>query len=94
MDGDTPELLLDLGWRIQLTARARIAGINAPELDTDAGPPARLAAMELVPPGTTVTFTSHSLDKYGRPLGSIRLPDGRDFAQAMIDGGHAVPYGR
>jgi endonuclease YncB( thermonuclease family) len=45
----------------------------------------------MLPVGLKVTFASHSLDKYGRPLGTITLPDGQDFGQAMLDSGHAVP---
>jgi endonuclease YncB( thermonuclease family) len=38
-----------------------------------------------------VTFTSHSLDKYGRPLGHVKLADGRILNTLILDAGHAVP---
>lgn len=92
VDGDTAHLLLDLGWYISYgPVRARIAHINAPELSTPEGVAARDFALTLLPAGLKVTFASHSLDKYGRPLGSITLPDGRDYGQVMLDSGHAVP---
>lgn len=90
VDGDTVHLLLDLGWRITFTARVRLAGINAPELSTTAGVAAKAYAETLLVAGAQITFTSHTLDKYGRPLGDIRLPGGVDFGQRMIAAGHAV----
>jgi endonuclease YncB( thermonuclease family) len=38
-----------------------------------------------------VTFHSRALDKYGRPLGAIRM-DGRDYGADMIEAGHAIRY--
>ena len=89
-DGDTVHLLLDLGWHITLTARCRIAEINAPEMNTPDGVEAKAYAQSLLPVGATVTFTSHCLDKYGRPLGSITY-NGADFASKMLEAGHAQP---
>ena len=92
VDGDTVKLELDLGWHITLRARCRVAGIDAPEMDTVEGVQAKVYAQGLMPPGVRVFFLSHSLDKYGRPLGTIRLDelDGPDFGQLMLDAGHAV----
>jgi endonuclease YncB( thermonuclease family) len=73
----------------------RVFGINAPELSNpDGSGKAALAyAQQLCPPGTKVTVTSHGYDKYGgRFDGSLTLPDGSDFGQAMIAAGQAVPY--
>lgn len=92
VDADTFHLLLDLGWAISLKARARLAHINAPELATDAGKAARDYAVNALPVGVTVMFTSHCLDKYGRPLGAITMPDGRDYAEVLLAAGHAVAY--
>jgi endonuclease YncB( thermonuclease family) len=101
-DGDTCHVDLDLGFGFLLNAynldarpvlSARIYGINAPELSTDAGKAALVYAQQLCPPGTRVTVTSHGWDKYGgRFDGSLTLPDGSDFGQAMIAAGQAVPY--
>jgi micrococcal nuclease len=89
VDGDTVYLLLDLGWRITYEARCRIAGINAPELNTPEGLDARGYAEMLLPPGSLVKFVSHSLDKYGRPLGDIFDADGKSFAAEMKAAGYA-----
>jgi micrococcal nuclease len=90
VDADTVRMQLDLGLHIWRTDNCRVAGINAPELSTDAGQQAAIAAGALLQPGAKVTFTSKSLDKYGRPLGDIRLEDQQDFATVMVAAGHAV----
>lgn len=92
IDGDTVVVTLDLGWWIYKEDHVRVAHINAPELSTDAGKAARTYADMLLQPGTAVTIVSHSLDKYGRALGTITLPDGSDFGTKMLSSGHAVPY--
>jgi micrococcal nuclease len=93
VDADTVVLDIDLGmktWR--LGERCRLAGINAPEIGTNEGLMARVFVDEmLAATSRNVTFTSHSLDKYGRPLGSVRLADGRILNALILDAGHAVP---
>lgn len=82
----------------------RIYGVDAPE---HVMPPAKKAcevvlgkaaaafAAKLVLPGQTIVvhYTTGRHDKYGRLLGSVTLPDGRDWAQAMIGAGMARAYG-
>jgi endonuclease YncB( thermonuclease family) len=99
-DGDTVYIDLDLGfdhlieshdWDNHPRLACRVYGINAPELSTDAGKAALAYAQTLLHPGDRVLVTSHGWDKYGgRFDGSITLPDGSDFAQQMINAGHAV----
>jgi micrococcal nuclease len=91
IDGDTMRLQLDLGWSIYRVERCRVAQINSPELSTDEGEAAKAYAEQLLPVGAPVTFVSKRLDNYGRPLGHI-LFGGRDFGQAMVAAGHAVPF--
>lgn len=100
-DGDTCHVDVDLGFFESVRAydidghpriSCRIFGINAPELSTDAGKAALAYALQLCPAGTMVTVVSHGLDKYGgRFDGSLTLPDGSDFGQAMLAAGQAVP---
>lgn len=101
-DGDTIALDIDLGFDhficgldFDLNTRlsCRVLGINAPELSTAAGKTALAFAKTLLHVGDRVTVTSRGWDKYGgRFDGIITLPDGRDFAKAMLDGGQAKPY--
>lgn len=108
VDGDTLWLRLDLGWHITYDARCRLLGVNAPELVTDEGRDARRFVIDaLVGAGVylhddrtgervhPVTFVSHSLDKYGRPLGQVLVstPQGAtfDLGLELMQAGHAVP---
>ena len=93
IDADSFVADLDLGWDLRLSPRTvRVARIDAPELDTAAGKVARDRARQLLPVGAEVVLLSHSLDKYGRALAEVTLPDGRDYADVMLAEGHAVDY--
>lgn len=93
VDGDTVYAKLDLGFDLTAYARIRVYGINAPELNTAEGRAARDFAQAVLPVAGAVEVLSHGWDKYGGRIDAeIRAPDGRDFAQVMLDAGHAVPY--
>lgn len=113
VDGDTLDVVLDLGWKISYRAKVRLARCNAPELERPGIMP--------VPPGRAafvfasnllwdsyghdsesgdlgayypITVVSHSLDKYGRVLGSVKWTDRagktHDLADELLAAGHAV----
>lgn len=90
VDGDTVYVTLDLGWHISLYSSVRLAGIDTPELPSEAGKAAKARAMTLLPVGLVVTVISHKLDKYGRILGTVILPDGSSFGEILMREGHAV----
>lgn len=114
VDGDTLEVLLDLGWRISLKSKLRLAGVNCPEMEkplaTPPGP-GRMAQIftdnalydvDGTEPGSDrpgayfpITVVSHSLDKYGRVLGSVHWTDRKkvlhDLSTDLLLAGHAVP---
>lgn len=98
VNADLERRVTDLGWHLTLEQRitslihVRLAHINAPELGTPGGLEARDFLRTLFDPKAELILNSHSLDKYGRTLGTITLPDGRDVSQVMLDSGHAVPY--
>jgi endonuclease YncB( thermonuclease family) len=77
------------------TVEIRYAGINAPELSTDAGK-AALTYLKTKITSTTqfaVRTANDRDDKYGRLLGWIMLPDGKCLNRMLVDAGHAVPFG-
>lgn len=99
VDGDTLDVDLDLGWHITYRAKIRLAYCNAPEMSTEEGKSARnftIAALGWRQDGTPpqVTVTSHSLDKYGRVLGSVTWKNTAgewvDLATTLIAAGRAV----
>jgi endonuclease YncB( thermonuclease family) len=101
VDGDTIDVTLDLGFDIQMKARIRFHGINAPEsrtrdaVEKEAG----LASKRYVEDWTNAQENSviiqTSLDekgKYGRILGRILSGEGDCLNDEMVSLGHATPY--
>jgi endonuclease YncB( thermonuclease family) len=91
-DGDTLRVVVDLGMQISVRTAFRLARINAPELNTKAGPAARDFLRSLWPWGVSLpvqTFIDPT-DKYGRWLVEVTLPDGSNLSDRMVAAGHAV----
>lgn len=87
IDGDTVELQLDLGWGFEWTTTGRIYGVDVPELHTAAGMAVKRLVEKLVEnamkseTGDFVQWYSidverpkNANDKFGRTLGTLRLP--------------------
>lgn len=68
VDGDTVHADLDLGLDARMRTTLRLAGINAPELSTQAGPPARAFLQYLLATGgpLVVRTVKDKREKYGR----------------------------
>ncbi len=79
------------GLHLYLECNVRLHSINTPELPTPEGVAAAEFLRALLPPGTTVHIISKRLDLYGRCLGDVTLPDGRDVGALLIAAGHAQP---
>ena len=95
VDGDTVDVVLDLGFDLSLRGRFRLAGIDTPEMNTPAGKAARARTVELLPVGGHVfveTFKADAKDKYGRYLGRFVQADGTDICEILVREGHAKVY--
>lgn len=105
VDGDTVDVAVDLGFRIGMTMRLRLYGINAPEMKTPAGAPAKAHLADLIESslvdGRLLIHTQKDrTEKYGRYLATLFAPNGptdRDgdpisINDLMVAHGHAVPY--
>lgn len=100
VDGDTVHADVDLGFDIRVRMKFRLTGINAPELNTDAGKMARAHLIDLLgmPPegmGQPVMLVRTEKDrqeKYGRYLATLLLPDGTSVNQRMVADGFAAVY--
>lgn len=94
VDGDTVHLEVDLGLDVRLQIGTRLAGIDAPELNTLAGKASRDYLRLLIPPGTPVTVRTEKdrREKYGRYLVWITMLDGVDVNGLLVAEGHARPY--
>ena len=85
-DGDT--VTVDHGGQ---ALAVRLDGIDCPELKQAYGGEARSAARDLVL-GKVVTVRPKELDRYGRVVARVGLPDGRDLSLVMVQTGLAWWY--
>lgn len=92
VDGDSVELVADLGWRISIAVSARLNGINAIERRDPGGPEATAHLTGLLPVGAPVLLTSLGIDKYGGRTDAAILADGVDVARQMVHDGYAAPW--
>jgi len=101
IDGDTVVLNIDLGFKIHHITPCRLAGINAPEMNSKdekvraAAVQSKEYLMGLLPEETEVTIVSRKLDKYGRPV-VVFMPHYSNeiyrVNELMIKSGHATIY--
>lgn len=93
IDGDTVVVHMEVMPKFMLhEAHVRVQGINAPEMNTQAGRDALVYAKNLLPENSVITLTMNDTDKYGRMLARVTMTDGRDFGAVMIAAGQAVEY--
>ncbi len=91
VDGDTIEMIIDLGFRMTYKANVRISGINAPEMPTPEGQASKAFLATYLPLQSKGILTSHSLDKYGRVLGDFLAEGSQHTVGAvMLLARHAV----
>ncbi|VFM96173.1 MAG: micrococcal nuclease [Candidatus Kentron sp. G] len=87
VDGDTVDLVVDLGFRIRIDVRVRLAGIDAPERYTEDGKKATARVKALAP--AIVSVSTSKTGKYGRWLATLYDEDGRDINALLVEEGHA-----
>ena len=98
VDGDTQHLLLDRGWRTLQGITTRVADIDTPEKNTDAGEYVAevvqvwLARVQQVK--YRLRWLSKDLDMYGRSLGDYvdREHPQQTLSQFLLEHQMAKPY--
>ena len=97
VDGDTVDVIIDLGFNILHSARIRLLGIDTPESRTrdleekKYGLKAKRYLKEQLSKGD-ITMKSHKeKGKFGRVLG-VLFADGQNINDLMVENYHAVPY--
>jgi micrococcal nuclease len=102
VDGDTVDLLVDLGFTVQVRQRFRLLGIDTPEVNRkasrEAGKAATAFAAGLAPVGAEVLVRSYKTGKFGRWLAEVLPLDGdgeplQSVNDALLQAGHARRYG-
>lgn len=98
VDGDTVHLQIDLGLDSFRNIKCRLAGINAPEMETQEGKDARTYLMDVLPEEVIVHTVKDHTEKYGRylvwiwPISEKVFDKATSFNYQMVDTGHAVVY--
>lgn len=96
VDGDTVDIDIDLGFTIHVRQRVRLAGINAPEKNTEEGMASATFLRERLPVGHQVLIKSSKPgggDKYGRYLAWIIEPStDENINVTMVTSGHAFEW--
>ena len=97
VDGDTVDIVIDLGFNISLHQRVRIKGINSPETRTKnveekiKGMSAKVFAEQWFAQSGPLTVKTYKDEKYGRLLGEF-FRGTENYTETIISKGFAVSY--
>lgn len=101
LDGDTIEVMFDLGFEIYHRDIVRLTGINTPEthgVTKEAGLKSKARVVDLLinnPANelvSIVTTKKGAQDSFGRYLGAVKLNDGSILNDILLQEGLAVPF--
>jgi len=76
VDGDTVDVLLDLGFDVKTQQRLRLARIDAPSIKTTEGKNTKAFVQALFDKNPNVLVKTKKTDKYGRYLAEVETIDG------------------
>lgn len=105
IDGDTIDVILDVGFRATRTERLRLLGVNSPEMHGpthDAGQAAKDFTIKMLTEwgafdeGWPLIVTTQKSDVFGRYLAlvSSNKDPFMDLSTALLASGNAVPFKR
>lgn len=100
IDGDTVDVLVDLGFHIQSTQRLRLLYVDTPERNESGWLEATTFTRSLLPTGQSVVIKTEKADSFGRYLAEVFPVDEQDgiaagsVNTALLASGHAVEYRR
>lgn len=93
VDGDTVDVVIDLGFKVQTAQRLRLYGINTPERGQPGFDAATDFARARAPKGSTVEVKSYKTGKFGRWLAMIYVPnEAQSINRALVEEGLALEY--
>ena len=99
VDGDTVDLVIDLGFGLYKKERVRVAGIDSPESRTRDkeekvyGLEAKAYLMGILESAETIIVETEKDGKYGRMLGWLYVDDNdQSVNHLMIEAGYAWAY--
>lgn len=94
VDGDTFDVMIDLGFRCFHSIRVRVLDVNCPDRndDPDGYQIAKDFTAEWLKNAGRATLQSWKKDKYGRWLAHVWTEDEEPLADKLLELGYAVPY--
>ena len=101
IDGDTIDVLADLGFGVRMECRLRLVGINTPESRTrnleekTLGLAAKAFLKSAIAESDSIEFLSHERGKYGRVLATlytVKRGKKTNVNTLMVKRGHAREY--
>lgn len=91
IDGDTLEILIDLGFHVYTNQHIRVLNLSCPEKRTEEGKAAlAFSTMIFSQWGPDITLRTEYDRSFARFLGHITLSDGQDYAAVMKAAGMGV----
>lgn len=100
IDGDTVDLVLDLGFHIRVTDRFRLNGIDTPELNDkdpvlrDRAQAAKKFTADWLTNSGPYLVETYKTDSFGRWLADVWNSQGQRITVALLQAGLAVPFKR
>jgi endonuclease YncB( thermonuclease family) len=92
IDGDTIDVIIDLGFSIFSKQRIRLARINAPEMKTEEGQKSKAFLVSILNPLSAITVSTNGKDKYGRYIAEVMFNNSLNLSDAMVSSNQAVPH--
>jgi len=90
VDGDTVDVVIDLGFRMQTIQRLRLAGVDTPEKNQPRFHEAKAFTENMIG-NKAVTVKADKVSKYGYYLADIVI-EGKSVAESLIAAGLGKPY--
>lgn len=92
IDGDTVELVVDLGFHLTYRDHFRLEGVDTPERGKPGYADAKAFTTAWATPGTEVLATTSKGDKYGRWLTLLKTDVGPSINSLLLEHNLARPY--
>jgi micrococcal nuclease len=90
LDGDTFEVLIELGFKVVQKFHVRLDGIDTPEKNTPEGKQAKEYVQKLIE-NKDVVLTDEGAEKYGRARAKIEI-EGKDLTTFLIENNIGKEY--
>jgi len=92
VDGDTIDVMIDLGFDVSKIERVRLARINCPEMSTPEGPVSKNFVISYVDAKDVVIKTSkNTFDRYGRWIAEVYV-NNECLNDILLQKNLAAPY--